>query len=202
MPSQPLAPHPPLRLAALIMAAGRGSRFDGCKPLATIGDRSLLQLAIDKTRQCGLVDIFVVTGAWHAAIAAAMAAGTLRNAGLIDNPDWERGLGRSIAVGVARVATDHDAVMILLADQIGLDAGELRRLIAAHTPGHIACARYAGRRGVPALFGREHFDPLTRLDGDQGARGLLRSPDTPVIEVDMENAAVDVDTPADLPRRP
>lgn len=59
-----LAPPPPLRNRAVIMAGGEGRRLRPLteatpKPLLSIGGRSLLELLIERLRQSGLVDIVI-----------------------------------------------------------------------------------------------------------------------------------------------
>ena len=56
------------------------------------------------------------------------------------------------------------------------------------------------RRGNPVLWPARHFAALRALQGDRGARGLLRRYAREVVRVPMPDAGVtrDVDTPADL----
>lgn len=183
------------RIAALIPAAGRSSRYGRCKQLVTLDGKPLLQRAVDLANAVVPGAVFVVTGADHQRIAE-----TIRDAVLIRNPDWKAGLGRSIARGVERLAADYDGILIMLADQIALDRKDLQRLCDGFDGGNIVCAHYGERRGVPALFCRERFHRLQRLTGDRGAKALLQDAHLPVNEVPMAHAAVDIDTQEDLDR--
>ena len=183
------------RIAALIPAAGRSSRYGSCKQLVEVHGRSLLQHAVDRANQVVPGAVFVVTGAQHQAIAE-----TLHDAATIHNPAWRDGLGGSIACGVAGLAPDYDAILIVLADQVALTTEDLQRLCDGFDGGNIVCARYRERRGVPALFCRESYPRLQRLTGDRGAQALLYDAGFRVSEVAMENAAVDIDTARDLDR--
>jgi len=60
-------------------------------------------------------------------------------------------------------------------------------------------SRYDGSIGVPAIFPRAHFDRLYALEGDRGAKSLLRGD---VVAIDWPDGAVDVDTEADVSRAP
>jgi molybdenum cofactor cytidylyltransferase len=60
-----------------------------------------------------------------------------------------------------------------------------------------AAARYEGRIGVPAVLPRRHWRALKALQGDQGARALLRGSKELTL-VDMPEASLDIDTPADV----
>ena len=64
-------------------------------------------------------------------------------------------------------------------------------------------ARGAGRQGNPCLFDRACFPLLEELDGDEGARSMLRAhPELGVRAVPVADASVldDVDTPDELAR--
>jgi molybdenum cofactor cytidylyltransferase len=53
---------------------------------------------------------------------------------------------------------------------------------------------------VPAVFGRAHFDSLRSLAPEAGAAALLRDVGARLLQVPMPEAAMDIDTPADLDR--
>ncbi|MBD0255027.1 MAG: NTP transferase domain-containing protein, partial [Cytophagales bacterium] len=61
----------------------------------------------------------------------------------------------------------------------------------------IIATRYGNTTGVPALFGRELFDALTGLTGQEGARKLIAGHPDQVHAVSFPEAALDVDTPED-----
>jgi CTP:molybdopterin cytidylyltransferase MocA len=91
--------------------------------------------------------------------------------------------------------------MITLVDQPHVDGLALRRLLRAwrRKPGIPAAARYDGRTGVPAVLPRRSWRAARSLTGDTGARSLLRGA-AAVTLVDMPEAALDIDTQADLAR--
>ncbi len=69
-----------------------------------------------------------------------------------------------------------DAVLVCTCDQPLVSAHDRRKLIDRHRTGAlpISPAAYDGTTGVPALFSSEIFDDLRSLEGQQGARTLLR----------------------------
>lgn len=187
------------KLAVLIMAAGRSSRFNGCKLLAEVQAKPLLQHSIDKALAINPDRLLVVSGAWHQALVTAISRGDLSQFELAVNPNWAKGLGNSIAFGINTIGKDYDAVLIMLADQIALSIKDLQTLTTAAETSAIACANYGKRLGVPAIFKREYYPDLLLLNGDKGAQQLLRN--TPyTVSVNMPNAAIDIDSQADLRR--
>jgi len=190
------------RVATLIMAAGKSARFGGCKLLAPVNDVPLLWRSIDNAEQVTPGHVYVVTGAWHEAIAAACLKGGRQQTRLIHHQRWAQGLGSSIAQGVRQLydsQTQYDAILIVLADQVALTPDDLAKLTTQASQQTILCAAYNSHRlGVPALFGRTHFGALMRLTGDKGAQQLLRAPGAVVKSIPMPNAAQDIDTPEAL----
>ncbi len=141
--------------------------------------------------------VLLVTGHDAAAVAAACGDAADR---VVDNPDFERGMGTSIARGVGMLGRDVAGVIVALADQVLVDAGHLRSLLRAWSGAgdHNVATRFGGIAGPPALFGRAAMAELALLDADEGAREILRSPGFSLSEVAFEAAAHDIDTPADL----
>jgi CTP:molybdopterin cytidylyltransferase MocA len=121
------------------------------------------------------------------------------NETVVANQRWREGLATSLRAGLTAVPPTMRAVLVLLVDQPRVDAAALTRLLAAwrRRPGVPAAACYGGRTGVPAILPRRHWRALRSLHGDQGARALLRDAAT-ITLVDMPEAALDIDTPADL----
>lgn len=186
-------------VAAVVLAAGRGSRFGGDrpKPLARLGRHSLLAHAVGAATASGLRPVVVVVGYRGDEVAAA--AGTLVE--IVENPDWEEGMAGSLRAALAALLPDTavSAVAVALADQPRIGAEAYRRLSVAHRGDtELAVATYAGERGHPVLIGRAHWGEAMRLEGDEGARSLLAR--HPVVEVPCDGTgdAADVDTPADL----
>ena len=86
-----------------------------------------------------------------------------------------------------------------LADQPRIGPDAYRRLAAAYDAGAtFAVATYGGERGNPVLLGRSLWPAARRLDGDEGAKALMRT--HPVLEVPCDGTGhpEDVDTLDDL----
>ena len=127
------------------------------------------------------------------------AAALLRQSGIEVrvNAAPERGMGSSIAVGMAAAAAfDPEACLILLGDMPSVTKSHLDALLAAFEgEDDLVVSVSHGRRSPPSLFGRRHFSALLALDGDEGARALALHAKT------VEAAAAvlgDVDRPEDV----
>ncbi|MGB0909510.1 MAG: nucleotidyltransferase family protein [Nitrospirales bacterium] len=185
-------------MAALIMAAGQASRFGECKQLVKVNGKSLLQHSIDMAQALCPGRVFAVSGAWHCELSMSIQNEEIKDVTLIEHPAWVDGLGSSIARGVTFLADDFDSILIILADQIGLTKEDLLKLRHHFSGDNIVCGLYAGRRGVPAIFGRNSFEQLKVLQGDRGAKAILYGQHVSVVEYPLECASIDIDTWEDL----
>lgn len=118
------------------------------------------------------------------------------------NREWETGMGSSICAGLeAALAADAgiDGVVIMLCDQPFVTAELIDNLIERRreTAKTIVATEYRGARGVPALFARELFAEIGRLNGHEGARQIIRNHPDDTAVVPFAGAAIDIDTRQD-----
>jgi molybdenum cofactor cytidylyltransferase len=185
------------RVSGVLLAAGASRRLGRPKQLLVWQGETLVRRAARAALEAGVDELIAVVGAEREAVAAALAGLEVR---VVENERWPEGIGSSIAVGVR--AASAPAVLLLLADQPGVDAALLAELIAGLGAGHerVACA-YGGVIGVPALFSdASDLVELGRLSGDQGARRLLRRAGAPLLAIPAEQAGYDIDDEADWRR--
>lgn len=195
--------HPGLR--AVILAAGASRRFGSPKQLAKYRGETLLARSTRLAHEAGAEKVFVVLGYRSSLVQRALkhSRATLPYASTVRNVRWRDGMGRSLACGVRSLDRRARAVLVCLADQPLLEAGDLARLVLEWraSPRCIVASRYAGKLGVPAIFPRSYFAALNSLSGDRGAQVLLPSSND-VLSVPMPLAAVDIDDPQDLSNLP
>lgn len=117
----------------------------------------------------------------------------------VRNDAPERGMSRSLRLGIAAVPPEAEAAVVLLADQPTVGVDQLRALDGWRGGTPVVATRSDGVLGPPVLLEREAFSLVDTAEGDAGLRDLLRSDASLVTTVDHE-AAPDVDTPADLER--
>jgi molybdenum cofactor cytidylyltransferase len=193
-----VAPPPPLpgSVGAIILAAGRSSRMGGPhKLLETWAGKPIIAHVADAISAAGLPPPIVVTGARGDDVRAALAG---RAAVFVAAADYAEGLSRSLRTGVAAVPAEWGAALVCLGDMPRVEPAVLAALAAA--PGHIVVPRWAGRRGNPVRWSRQHFAGLMALAGDVGGKALLAEFADDVTEIDAISDAVldDIDTPAAL----
>jgi molybdenum cofactor cytidylyltransferase len=156
-----------MNVAAIVLAAGRGARFDAArgKLLADYGGRPLVRHAVEAALGSKASKTIIVTGHARDEIERALAGLPVVFA---YNPDFASGMASSLRAGLAHAA-DSAGALALLADMPDVTSAILDRLIAAFNcaPERVAVAPvYQGRRGNPVLLGRSLFPRLALLKGD------------------------------------
>ncbi len=185
-----------MRIAGLLLAAGGGSRFGDCKQLAIIDGRPMVRRCLERLAPAVGEDLYIVIGSQRDRIRPVVAD----LARVIEFPDWRRGLGASIAHGIETVAAGdcYDGILIALADQPYIATAQYRQLLTRFDGERAVAAFYADSYGVPAIFPRSMFAGLRKLEGDRGAKALLKAVPDVIAGVEMTAAARDVDYPRDL----
>ncbi|MEZ5100205.1 MAG: nucleotidyltransferase family protein [Thermoleophilia bacterium] len=167
-------------VAAVVLAAGAGSRFGGPK------QARLLPHVLNRLRDAPITGVVVVLGAHPVDLEAAAGLRVVRCA------DWERGPGASLRAGLAELGPDVDAAVVVLADGPFVSPAAIERVVGAwrEGAGDLVAASYDGKRSHPVALGRALWSRIP----DDGGRAL------PVVLVPCDDlgAPGDVDTPDDL----
>jgi molybdenum cofactor cytidylyltransferase len=110
------------------------------------------------------------------------------------------GMGTSLAAGV-RASPDAHGWIVTLADMPFIRPDTIRLIAHALKDGApIVAPSFMGERGHPVGFSRRFYEELSRLQGDQGARDLLRqhADSVSLVETDDPGVLRDIDKPSDL----
>lgn len=180
-----------------MLAAGMARRMGGSKLTVALGPKPVLRHTLDHVAAAGLPAL-LVTGA-HCTSVAQIAGDTPS----IHAEDHAKGIGHSVAAGIAAVPGAWTAALILPGDMPWVRPDTLLRIAGSLDGRSAAIPLHNGRRGNPAGFGRVFFPALLGLSGDRGARALLSSArDIRQVPVDDPGIHCDIDTEEDLRRPP
>jgi len=189
-----------LELTGILLAAGRGRRFDPAgtrnKLLQRLPDGEPVVAASARHLLACLPRVVAVVPPIDGGV-----AGVLRALGcdVVVCREADTGMGASLAHAI-RLAPAAGGWLVALGDMPFVQEATLAALRDAVAAGaDIAVPVHGGRRGNPVAFGACHRDALLASSGDQGARRLLLS--HPVVEVAVNDPGIlrDIDTPGDLP---
>jgi molybdenum cofactor cytidylyltransferase len=175
------------RIAVLLLAAGRATRFGTPKLRATLSGRPVIHHVAQTLADMPFAYRLCVSTQEGADLSLFGFEAVIVEPGL----PMASSIGAGMAAALAR---DVDAVLIALADMPFVSKGHIRALLAAFD-GSVVGTSCIGVAMPPAIFGRKHFERLTHLSGDSGANALLRN--ASLIEAPAEQL-FDIDTPDDL----
>ncbi len=181
------------RVAIVIPAAGGSTRMRGRdKLMEPVDGQPLIALVAGRACDTGLPVLVVLPGPDHPRSHALKA--------LPLTPVYlpaSRGMGHSIATGIAALPVECDGVMILPADMPEITSDDIRAVASGFDGRRPARATAPdGMPGHPVLFPAADVPALAQLDGDDGAREVLRVHGTVTrVTLPGRHALTDLDTP-------
>lgn len=186
-------------VGAILLAAGASQRMRGRdKLLEPVGGSSLLRDRAEMLLASAVDQVVCVLPSNASARGQALDDLDIQ---IATNPRADDGMGTSIAAGVRALPQVADAALIMLADMPDITTEDVDKLLSAFDPGEgraIVRATAADRTpGQPVLFGRRFFEALRILEGDEGARAIVREHGEFVADVPLaeQRALLDLDTP-------
>jgi molybdenum cofactor cytidylyltransferase len=192
-------------IAAIILAAGRSTRFAGDQPettklVADLHGKPLVRHVADTALGSAARPVIVVTGHARELVQDALAGLPLK---FVHNKDYATGLASSLRIGIAAVPASASGAIILLGDMPLVAADLIDQLVRRFEQSSEADAIVPvtkGRRGNPVLLARSLFPAAAQLTGDEGARRLLQQSGIHVVDIAVSGdaASADVDTPEAL----
>ncbi len=192
-------------IAAVILAAGRSTRMEGANKLlapadADSGGEPVIVRVVKAALVSAAGPVIVVTGFEAEKVKKALGGLDVR---FMDNPDFAGGLSTSLRAGIGVVGEDAQGALVLLGDMPRVSPGLIDALIERfHAEGGNAICRpvLGGRPGNPVLWPKDLFREMMAIEGDTGARGLLkRFPERiAALKTGEDGIHFDIDTPGDL----
>ncbi len=191
----------PPNIAAVVLAAGKSSRFGSDKRRYQLGGIALLQQSLSKPLLNGLQTLLVLKPSDQDIIDELL--GPWRDHYLLQlcfAPLAEKGMAHSLAAAASQAkAGDYDGLLVLLADMPAIDRETLKILTDSFQPDRICVPRYRGQIGHPVLFPQSWFAALMALEGDKGARTILNNNPEQIYYVEADDPGIlqDLDQPPD-----
>ena len=119
---------------------------------------------------------------------------------ILENINYKKGIGTSIALGMNNLDTEIDGVMIIPADMPYINSKDiinLEKKFMELNCTKVVMPEYNSKIGNPVILPRNYFSTLKSLKDDFGARSLIRKKD--IITLKSEFGTIfDVDTKDEL----
>jgi CTP:molybdopterin cytidylyltransferase MocA len=187
---------------AIVLAAGRSSRFGTPKALARVGQTTFIAQILQVLVDAGIEETAVVVRPGDDRILAEVERGAPAARAVV-NPEPDEGQISSLLTGLNAVDRDHvEGVLVMLVDMPLVTSATIRRLIdaARASAAIVVRAAYGQRPGHPVVFKRAAFEALRKADPSVGAKAVVHTMRVEDVQVDDRGVVEDVDTPADYQR--
>jgi molybdenum cofactor cytidylyltransferase len=183
-------------IGIIILAAGKSARMGSAKQLLGFRGKSLLQHSIDAALGSLAQQVIVVLGSTKETIQQELDQTKIQ---LIENPLWESGMASSIHFGLKKlknILPEADGVIFMVCDQPYVSTDLLNKIIDLHieTGKNIVASKYADTLGTPTFFHHSLFEELSGLEGDTGAKSLIKKYKKQSESVNFDLGSIDIDT--------
>lgn len=182
-------------VAAVVLAAGASRRMSAIKQLLPWKNTTLLGHVIKQLEKAGAAHIFVVLGAHQKEILQQIDTTKVT---VVENSDWSKGMGTSIATSIAYLKgqqPEYDGLLVASCDQPLISVTHYKKLInSCINIERIVASSYEGDIGIPAVFAKEYFNELGTLNKDVGAKSVVKKHLDHLIRLDAPEAGIDLDT--------
>jgi molybdenum cofactor cytidylyltransferase len=185
-------------VTAILLAAGSSSRMRGDdKLMRKVGNASLLRHCVEVALGANIDHCIVVLKEGATDHKAALQSLPVK---IVETPDADLGMSASLRAGILALDTMPKAILVGLADMPNLTPDHFNKIIAGHDPDtnrFIICPTNPnGKRGHPVLFDAKFTENLANLQGDTGAKDILKTVPEWVYEIPSDAAvSLDLDTP-------
>jgi len=187
------------KLKKILLAAGESKRFGNKNKLSEmINSKPMINHILDT-----LFEIFdpeeltIIVGHEHRIIKNLIFNKKIK---ILENLDYKKGIGTSIALGVKHLETDIDGVMIIPADMPYINSKDLINLEKKFMELNcekVVMPEHNSRIGNPVILPRIYFNILKNLKDDFGARSLIRKKDIITLKTGF-GTIFDIDTSDEL----
>lgn len=186
-----------MKVAAVVLAAGKSERMGRNKLLMKVANHPIIDWILLSLDDSIIDEVIVVLGHKPEEVRPIVEA---RDAKIILNPNYEKGMVSSFKEGLQHTAAD--AVFLVLGDQLGLEAELLNRMIKAMKLDPrvlIVSPIYNNQKGHPVLFSRVLFSEILGLSPDETLQDIvLRHKKAHKLIESNVWCVLDIDTPEDF----
>ena len=187
------------KIKKILLAAGQSKRFGNKnKLLAIINGKPIINHILDT-----LVEIYdpseliVIIGHEHKIIKNLILNKDIK---IVENINYKKGIGTSIALGINNLDSEIDGVMIIPADMPYINSKDLINLEKKFV--ELNCVKvvmpeHNSKIGNPVILPRNYFNTLKILKDDFGAKSLIRKKDIITLKTEF-GTIFDIDTQEEL----
>jgi molybdenum cofactor cytidylyltransferase len=163
------------------------------KLLSSLNGKPMVAQSVNIAIKSSAIETIVVTGYQSDQVRGALSEFSVN---FVYNPNYKIGLSSSLKSGINAVSKNTAGALILLCDMPLVTTKTINTLIERFNDknGKAICQPiFKGFSGNPVLWPREFFSNLTNIQGDKGARELIKQYSKSVSFVEVNDSGIHID---------
>ena len=177
-------------ITALLLAAGESDRTKpSLKPLLPVGEKTVIEVVIEKLKKSGVDKIVVVLGHESEKI------GKTIKEDVVLNKEYKKGMLSSVKEGVR--SNPDSNFLICLVDHPLIEIKTINRIIDAYDNEKIVVPIYKGKRGHPILIPNALIEELISFKG-KILRDFVHDHEIKEVETDDKGTTINLNTLEDF----
>lgn len=189
-----------IRISGILLAAGESKRMGKPKLLLNLGESNIINTTIEKFLKSEIFELIIVLG-HEAQKIECSSSGQDKRIKFVTNENYREGMSTSIKCGVLTASKESEAFLIALGDQPLISPKIINRLMEKYQSSRagIVTVMHQSLRGHPVIISKKYVQEILSLNGDIGARDLLKQhlDDTASINIESSEEFFDVDKTQD-----
>jgi molybdenum cofactor cytidylyltransferase len=186
-----------VRIAAVILAAGRSTRFGSNKLLRVLRGKPVIEWSFDSLARIDFWKIVIVTND-----SGQLDPFIREDVEKLVNKRYKDGIGTSIALATKFLGKEVNGILFLLGDQPLVGPDNIEKLVVKflEAPEKVVAFSTEGIVRNPMIFPSTFFYELTELKGDKGARDIALAHDDALSRMEIDpTRLLDLDDVDDVP---
>jgi molybdenum cofactor cytidylyltransferase len=189
-----------IRISGILLAAGESKRMGKPKLLLNLGESNIINTTIENLLKSKIFELIIVLGHEAQNIESSLSSQDKRIK-FVTNKNYREGMSTSIKCGVLTASKDSEAFLIALGDQPLISPKIINRLIEKYQSSGVGIitVMHQSLRGHPVIISKKYVQEILSLNGDIGARDLLKQhlDDTASINIESSEEFFDIDRTQD-----
>ena len=178
-------------ISAILLAAGKSNRMNGENKLTKkIKDIPLINHSIKNILASSIHELIIVLGYQKEIVEKLVDKN--KKIKCVFNKDFESGIASSIKTGLNHLSKKTEYFFICLGDMPLINHNIYNQLILSKKNNEIIVPFYKKKQGNPVLFSISMKEKIMKIDGDIGAKKILKLNENKIFKLNTSDQSITV----------
>ena len=176
-------------ISAILLAAGQSKRMNGeNKLIKKINGKPLIKHSVTNILESSIDELIIVTGYQNKILEKIINKN--KKIKIIFNEQFTTGMASSIKIGIKNLSKKTKAFFICLGDMPMVNKNIYNQLIEHIDNREIIIPTFKKQEGNPILFSIAMKDKITNIEGDIGAKEILKENKDKILNLPINDLAI------------